>query len=146
MLAHRYRIQTHPFLKKDKDSRVILPVSLNTKASHPIPLPRVHVQGQFGHSVELEQMLVLNRGDIVQKYSNVTKQRGFQDLGALHELHEENKQRKLNLPFPNPVPPSPMTSSLEDASRKSALQSMQYVHSTPPAPFPNLPLSLISTI
>jgi hypothetical protein len=101
--------------------------SANAKLS-PIPLPRVQVQGQFGHSVELDQSLVLNRGDIVQKYSSVTKQRGFQDAAALQELHEENRQRKLNLTFPNPLPPSPISLSLlEDASRKAALQKIQYI-------------------
>jgi hypothetical protein len=125
----RYRIQSHPFLKKDKDLRTHQSASPNSKLS-PISLPRVHVQGQFGHSVVLDQSLVLSRGDIVQKYSNVTRQRGFQDVGALRELNEEHRQRKLNLPFPNPLPPSPISLSLlEDGSRKSTLQKIQYIQS-----------------
>jgi hypothetical protein len=125
--ACRYRIQSHPFLKKDKDARAPHTASPITKAS-PETLPRVHVQGQFGHSVNLDQSLVANRGDIVQKYSSVTKQRGFQDAGALQELHAEHRQRTLQLPFPNPAPPSMECSSfLGDASRKTALQTIQCV-------------------
>jgi hypothetical protein len=125
--ACRYRIQSHPFLKKNKDARAPHTVSPITKVSLET-LPRVHVQGQFGHSVNLDQSLVANRGDIVQKYSSVTKQRGFQDAGALQELHAEHRQRTLQLPFPNPAPPSMERSSfIGDASRKTALQTIQCV-------------------
>jgi hypothetical protein len=123
----RYRIQSHPFLKRDKDTRPLHPVSPATKNS-PESLPRVHVQGQFGHSVDLDQTLVTNRGDIVQKYASVTKQRGFLGAWELQELHEEHRQRKLQLPFPNPTPPSlDRLSLLGDASRKAALYSIQCV-------------------
>jgi hypothetical protein len=128
----RYRIQSHPFLKKDKDTRPPHPVSPIMKL-YPESLPRVHVQGQFGHSVDLDQTLVANRGDIVQKYASVTKQQGFQGAGELQELHEEHRQRKLQLPFPNPTPPSlDRLSLLGDASRKAALYNIQCVE----APLP----------
>jgi hypothetical protein len=117
-------VKTHPYLKKEKDSSTT-PVSPSTKLSS-LQFPRVHVQGPFGHSVDLNQSLVLNRGDIVQKYSNVTMQRGFQDAGEFQDLHEEYRQRNLQLPFPNPMPPLPARSaSFADVSRKMALQNIQ---------------------
>jgi hypothetical protein len=74
----------------------------------------------------LDPVLVANRGDIVQKYSSVTKQRGFQDAAALQELHEEHRQRNLQLSFPNPSPPSLAgLSLLADAPRKAALHNIQ---------------------
>ncbi len=68
----------------------------------------------------------------MQKYTNVTMQRGFRDAGEIQDLHEDYRQRNLQLPFPNPMPPSPARlaslGSLADASRKMALQNIQYVH------------------
>jgi len=94
-------------------------------------LRRVHVQGQFGHSVELHQSIVENRGDIVQKYSSVTKQRGFQDAEAMQQRHVEQLQRRLDLPFPNPVPPAP--ARLLICGRRCAenhLEGIQYANTT----------------
>lgn len=119
-------------MRKDKQARsspAPSPAPLSTLS--PPPLRRVHVQGQFGHSVELHQSIVENRGDIVQKYSSVTKQRGFQDAEAMQQRHVEQLQRRLDLPFPNPVPPAPARLlSVADAARKTTLQGIQYANTT----------------
>jgi hypothetical protein len=55
-------------------------------------------------------------------------QRGFLDAAALQELHQDLKQRNLQLPFPNPVPPLPVRLSfLDNSLRKEALQKILYI-------------------